>query len=90
LGVPLPIERLLSRSAMLFLTHTSLLKEMTMKRLMIAAVLLAGFFALSATEADAFVCARGVYRAGCVGPGGGVVVHRSVSAPIYRGRVFRR
>lgn len=34
--------------------------------------------ALSATvpKADAFVCARGVYRAGCVGPRGGVVVRR--------------
>jgi hypothetical protein len=28
------------------------------------------------TQASAVVCARGVYRAGCVGPHGAVVVHR--------------
>jgi hypothetical protein len=43
-------------------------------------LLLLGFTALtlSATipRADAFVCARGYYRAGCVGPRGGVVVQR--------------
>jgi hypothetical protein len=38
-----------------------------MKRFVLAAALLGGFIALSATEAGAFVCARGVYRAGCVG-----------------------
>jgi hypothetical protein len=27
-------------------------------------------------DANAVVCARGVYRAGCVGPHGAVVVHR--------------
>jgi hypothetical protein len=27
-----------------------------------------------APDANAYVCARGVYRAGCVGPRGGVVV----------------
>ena len=36
----------------------------------------------SAPDANAFVCARGVYRAGCVGPRGGVVVRR----PVYVGR----
>jgi hypothetical protein len=29
-----------------------------------------------AVDANAVVCARGVYRAGCVGPHGAVVVHR--------------
>jgi hypothetical protein len=29
-----------------------------------------------AVDANAVVCARGVYRAGCVGPAGAVVVHR--------------
>ncbi len=62
-----------------------------MKRLGIAAALLGSFFALSVTEADAFVCARGVYRAGCAGPRGGVVVHRGFVHPrVYRGRAFRR
>jgi hypothetical protein len=38
-------------------------------------------------EADAVVCARGVYRAGCVGARGAAVVHR----PVVRGcvRVWR-
>jgi hypothetical protein len=35
------------------------------------------------TQANAVVCARGVYRAGCVGPHGAVVVHRH---PYYRYR----
>jgi hypothetical protein len=30
----------------------------------------------SITDASAVVCARGVYRAGCVGPRGAVVAHR--------------
>jgi hypothetical protein len=39
-----------------------------MKRFILAAALVGGFFAFSATEASAVVCARGVYRAGCAGP----------------------
>jgi hypothetical protein len=31
-----------------------------------------------AADANAVVCARGVYRAGCVGPRGAAVVHRPV------------
>jgi hypothetical protein len=30
-------------------------------------------------DANAYVCARGVYRAGCAGPRGAVVVHRPVA-----------
>ncbi len=44
-------------------------------------------------DASAAVCARGVYRAGCVGPRGAVVVRRPVYAPrVYapRYRAFRR
>jgi hypothetical protein len=66
---------------------------------LIISVLLAGsfvgsFVALTTTEANAIVCARGVYRAGCVG-GVGVVrpgVRRVAVAPrvgIHR-RVWRR
>ncbi|HEV3246357.1 MAG TPA: hypothetical protein VG124_04080 [Beijerinckiaceae bacterium] len=47
-----------------------------MKRIILTAALLGGFFALSASEAGAVVCARGVYRAGCAGPRGAVVTHR--------------
>lgn len=55
-----------------------------MKNFMLAGL---GFAAFAATltveprEANAVVCARGVYRAGCVGPNGGAVVRR---APVRR------
>ena len=52
-----------------------------MKLFLIAATLLGGTFALSATDASAAVCARGVYRAGCAGPRGAVVARRPVVAP---------
>jgi hypothetical protein len=58
-----------------------------MKRFILAAALVGGFFAFSATEAGAVVCARGVYRAGCAGPRGAVVGHRGYA---YRGGVYRR
>ena len=60
-----------------------------MKHLMISLLLAAGFIALSTMEASSVVCARGVYRAGCVGAGGAVVVRRGVVAP-RRGVVVRR
>jgi hypothetical protein len=67
-----------------------------MKKHLIISLLLAGsFVALSAMEASAVVCARGVYRAGCVGAGGAVVarrpvVHRVVAprAVVVRRRVY--
>jgi hypothetical protein len=34
-------------------------------------------------EANAVVCAKGVYRAGCAGPRGAVVTHRPVAAGCY-------
>jgi hypothetical protein len=34
--------------------------------------------AASVAGAEAVVCARGIYRAGCVGPNGGVVVRRPI------------
>jgi len=44
----------------------------------IAALALGVLFVLmvAVPEASAIVCARGVYRAGCVGPHGAAVVHR--------------
>jgi hypothetical protein len=51
-----------------------------MKHLIIPVLLVGGFVSFATTEANAVVCARGVYRAGCVGAGGAVVVHR----PVYR------
>ena len=65
--------------------------------LIISLVLAGGFVALSTMEASAVVCARGVYRAGCVAGGGAVivrrpVVHRAVVAPrravVVRRRVY--
>jgi hypothetical protein len=46
----------------------------------IVAVLVAllGSFISFVPQADAVVCARGVYRAGCAGPHGAVVGHRAV------------
>jgi hypothetical protein len=60
-----------------------------MKHVIISLLLLGGFVAMSTLEANAVVCARGVYRAGCAGPRGAVVARRPVvGAP--RGVVVRR
>jgi hypothetical protein len=53
-----------------------------MKHLIIPLLLIGGFVALTTTEANAVVCARGVYRAGCVSAGGAVVVARPVVRPV--------
>jgi hypothetical protein len=50
-----------------------------MKHLMISLLLAGSFIALSAIDASAVVCARGVYRAGCAGPRGAVAVGRPVA-----------
>jgi hypothetical protein len=55
-----------------------------MKHLIIPLSLAAGFIAFSTMEASAVVCARGVYRAGCVAGGGAAVVARPV---VRRGAV---
>jgi hypothetical protein len=62
-----------------------------MKHAIISLLLLGGFISLSTMEASAFVCARGVYRAGCVGArGGAVVVRRPYVARrgVYVGRRY--
>ena len=56
-----------------------------MKHMIISLLLLGGVVALSATEASAVVCARGVHRAGCVTAGGAAVV---VGHPVARGGVY--
>jgi hypothetical protein len=63
-----------------------------MKSMIISLLLLGGVVVLSTTEASAVVCARGVYRAGCVGAGGGAVVVRrpvAVSGVYVHRRVYR-
>ena len=52
-----------------------------MKSVIISMLLLGGFIALSTVDASAYVCARGVYRAGCVGPRGAVVVRHPYHVP---------
>ena len=53
-----------------------------MKHLIIPLLLAGVFMAWSTAESNALVCARGVYRAGCVGAGGAtVVVRRPVVHP---------
>ena len=47
----------------------------------VAAFMIIGTMMASVEEANAFVCARGVYRAGCAGPRGAVVARRPVVAP---------
>jgi hypothetical protein len=42
------------------------------------------FVLATASDANAVVCAKGVYRAGCAGPNGAVVAHRG-----YRGTYMR-
>jgi hypothetical protein len=44
--------------------------------LLAAAVLAFGAMIVESTDANAVVCARGVYRAGCAGARGAVVVRR--------------
>lgn len=49
-----------------------------MKQFMVVLGLTSGFMAYGASEASAVVCARGIVRAGCVGPNGAVGVRRVV------------
>jgi hypothetical protein len=47
----------------------------------VAAILAIGSVMASVSEANAIVCARGVFRAGCAGRRGAVVTHHRVYAP---------
>jgi 5-enolpyruvylshikimate-3-phosphate synthase len=61
-------------------------------RMLLIAAIAAGTFTITMTassnDAQSVVCARGVYRAGCAGPHGAVVVHRP--AVVHHGVVCRR
>jgi hypothetical protein len=64
-------------------------------KLIASGLLVLGLLAVQVSEANAVVCAHGVYRAGCAGPRGAVVAprgavvaHRPVVAP-HRVRVYR-
>ena len=61
-----------------------------------AAAVFLGVLISFVPQADAIVCARGVYRAGCVGPNGAVGVRRGYGGVyrggyggVYRGGVYR-
>ncbi len=54
-----------------------------MKYLLLALGLVAGAATFAPTEANAYVCAAGVYRAGCAGPRGAVVTRRYVAPRAY-------
>jgi len=58
-----------------------------MKHMIISLLLLGGVVALSATEASAVVCARGVHRAGCVTAGGAAVVSRGAGSMSIAGSI---
>jgi len=76
-------------------------KGRIMKRIIVMFSLIGGFILLNTLEASAVVCARGVYRAGCVAPRGavgyrgaavvrrGAVGYRSATV-VRRGTVVRR
>src|ERR1700730_6351960 len=55
-----------------------------MKHLIISLSWAGSCIALSTLDASAVVCARGVYRAGCVAAGGAAVVARPVVRPAAR------
>jgi hypothetical protein len=59
-----------------------------MKRFFCALIAL-GLLAAS-TEANAVVCARGVYRAGCAGPHGAVVAPLGYARPVVAPRCYWR
>jgi hypothetical protein len=60
-----------------------------MKRFILTAALLGGFIAFGAVEANAFVCAPGVYLPGCAGPRGAMVRHRQYNGGIYPGGIYQ-
>ncbi|MGH1587737.1 hypothetical protein ACRBEV_04495 [Methylobacterium phyllosphaerae] len=60
-----------------------------MRYVVVIVGLFAGVLAYLPTEANAVVCARGIYRAGCVGPRGAVGVRRGIYGPRAVGVVRR-
>lgn len=63
-----------------------------MKKLLLVAGLAGASLLMQIETSEAFVCARGVYRAGCAGPGGSIVRGpyggTTVRGP-YGGAVYR-
>ena len=69
-----------------------------MMKTIASGLLVLGLLTVQVSEANAFVCAAGAYRAGCVGPRGAVGVHRgyygyrggAVVRPAYGARCYWR
>jgi hypothetical protein len=57
-------------------------------KLIASGLLVLGLLAVQVSEANAVVCARGVYRAGCVGRYGAVGVHRPYGYGAYGARRY--
>ena len=57
-------------------------------KIIASSMLVLGLLAVQVSEANAVVCARGVYRAGCAGPYGAVGVHRPYSYGAYGARRY--
>lgn len=53
-----------------------------MTKVLALSLIVLGFAAASVPEANAAACARGVYRAGCVGPRGAVTTTHRAYAPV--------
>jgi hypothetical protein len=47
-------------------------------KIITSSLLVLGLLAAQVSAANAVVCARGIYHAGCAGPRGAVVAHRPV------------
>jgi hypothetical protein len=52
-------------------------------KIIASSLLVLGLLAVQVSEANAVVCARGVYHAGCASTHGAAVVGRPVARPVY-------
>ena len=59
-------------------------------KIIASSLLVLGLLAVQVSEANAVVCARGPYRAGCAGPRGAVVGHRPYGYGVPRYGVYGR
>ena len=58
-------------------------------KIIASSLLVIGLLAVQVSEANAVVCARGVYRAGCAGPHGAVVARRPAGYGYHGAAVVR-
>ena len=65
-------------------------KERKPVKIIASSLLVLGLLAVQVSEANAVVCARGPYRAGCAGPRGAVIGHRPYGYGVHRYGVYGR